>query len=375
MVEKVDSIFTALKVVEKTEAYTILESTDHKHFRSEYYNYSFNKLNGYFMRWGRTQEENPYRSNFGPEIADIEVTTICPGPGDKLCNFCYKANDPDGYNMTLDQFKMVFNKLPKTLTQIAFGADAGAVTNPDLFDMMWYSRDNGVIPNITVADITDETADKLAAVVGAVSVSFYKHAGKDYCYNSVQKLTDRGVTTNIHFMISKETVGFIDELIEDIKTDPRLAKLNATVLLSLKTKGRGEKFLQCSQAEYTEVIQKFFDNEIAMGSDSCGAMKFLNAIKGRPDFDRIKDFIEPCESGKFSTYIDAKGKVYPCSFMENIEWNPSSISDVKAFDLLTEEYTKDNFVDTIWNSMELMYFAERSSCSNCTGEGCQVYKI
>jgi hypothetical protein len=54
-------------------------------------------------------------------------------------------------------FKKVFDKLPKNLTQIAFGADASATANPDLFRMMEYCRENGVVPNITVADINPDS--------------------------------------------------------------------------------------------------------------------------------------------------------------------------------------------------------------------------
>ena len=72
------------------------------------------------------------------------------------------------------------------LTQVAFGADSRAESNPDLWKMMDYCREKGIIPNITVAEITDETADKLVSKCGAVAVSRYDD--KNICYDAVQKL-------------------------------------------------------------------------------------------------------------------------------------------------------------------------------------------
>ena len=261
----------------------LLENDELKLMRSEAYNYDFDKVTGFFRRWGANIDIDPQRSFFGPEIADIEITTICHGPAGKLCNFCYKGNNENGHNMTFEEFKTIFHKIPKTLTQIAFGADAGAFTNPDLFKMMEYCHTNEynrVIPNITVADISDEVADKLSEICGAVAVSFYAHAGKDICYNSIKKLTDRGMKqVNIHFPLMKQTVIHLDELIEDIKKDERLKGLNALVFLSLKQKGRGEKHLGLNNDEFREVVYKIHKSGISYGADSCSAPKMKLAMQ------------------------------------------------------------------------------------------------
>ncbi len=358
--------------------YSLVDSDQIKLLRSEDYNYNFNKTTGYFERWGINQTHNPFKSFFGPEIADIEITTICNGPGGKLCPFCYKGNTNTGHNMTIDEFKKIFHKIPKTLTQIAFGADAGGITNPDLFKMMEYCRTNDynqVIPNITVADITDEIADKLASLAGAVAVSFYKHAGKDYCYDSIKKLTDRGMAQiNIHYVLSQETVYDIDELITDIQTDDRLKGLNAVVFLSLKTKARGEKYLQCTQEQFTEVIKKCFESNIPHGCDSCSAIKYNIAIADHPRVEELKTFIEPCESTKFSLYINEKGKVFPCSFMENTKdfWDQES-----GYDMLDDSFISSSadFLDKIWNGERFTEFGMKTTMCNTCNEGCQYYVI
>jgi len=95
---------------------------DHfKIFRSEDYNYNFDLRDGTFMRWGRTQEDDPTWSPFGPEIADIEISASGKNGGgcSISCPMCYKGNNskpgiPD--NMTLEMFKSVFEKFPKIET-------------------------------------------------------------------------------------------------------------------------------------------------------------------------------------------------------------------------------------------------------------------
>jgi len=164
-----------------------------KIFRSKDYNFDFDKTNGNFMRWGKTtaSKDDPQFSPFGPEILDIEISVNgCPngtavtstiGPNGEIiprenkseCKFCYKNNtQAKPTNMTLDTFKTILNKMPRTLTQIAFGI-TGVQTNPDFLDMMWHARTNGIIPNFTLSgkDLTDEMAEKCAKVIGAVAVS------------------------------------------------------------------------------------------------------------------------------------------------------------------------------------------------------------
>ena len=149
---------------------------------------------------------------------------------------CYKSNTPNKGKVTsFEEAKAVIDKMPPMLTQIAFGTDAKLKSNPEWYEIFKYARSKGIIPNVTVADIDDETAKKLASVCGAVAVSRYHD--KDICYNSVKRLTDAGLSqVNIHQLVAKEKLSQIYELIEDVQKDPRLAKLNAVVFLSLKRK-------------------------------------------------------------------------------------------------------------------------------------------
>jgi MoaA/NifB/PqqE/SkfB family radical SAM enzyme len=339
----------------------ILENKNLKSFKSEDYNFNFDKKTGYFERWGKKKEDDPQFSPFGPEILDIEVTTKCIGPGGKLCPFCYKANTPNGTNMSFETFKTILDKMPRTLTQVAFGADAQATSNTDLFKMMEYCRYKEVVPNITVADITDNIADILVSLTGAVAVSRY--VNKDICYNSVKKLTDRGLKqTNIHIMISQETYEQAIETIKDYKTDTRLANLNAIVFLSLKKKGRGEGYMPLTQEQFKSLVDLAFNLKVPFGFDSCSCNKFLKSIKDRPDYKQISQSAEPCESSAFSSYIDVFGKFHPCSF------TGEDTSFGEGLDVVNSK----DFVKDIWNNPKTVAF--RNNLIKC-GRSCPIYKV
>lgn len=350
------------------------ENETTKKIRSENYNYNFNKLNGQFIRWGKTFNDDPIMSPF-PEILDIEVEEKCNGvPGlngvEAPCSFCYKSNTKTGRSMSFDTFKTILDKTiikdkSSFLTQIAFGADAGAKNNPNLFKMMKYSRELGVIPNITVANVDDDIADKLADVCGAVAVSRYEN--KDVCYDTIKRLTDRGMKqVNIHAMLSSETFERVKETLADYLTDPRLSKLNAIVILSLKKRGRGEKFSPVTAEQFKEVVDFALTHNIPFGHDSCSAGKFRAAVTNYPNYESMLTAVEPCESTLFSQYINVEGKFYSCSFCENAPSFPNGI-DVT---------TAENFIRDVWNHEYTVAWRNNLLSKRETGDwGCPVYEV
>lgn len=324
---------------------------------------------GFFQRWGNSYKDDPNMAPF-PEILDIEVTTICKGIPNKNgvktpCQFCYKSNGPKGLNMSFDTFQSIIDKFPKingihTLTQVAFGADSEATSNPELFKMMEYCRTLDIVPNITVANITDETADKITKYCGAVAVSRY--ANKDVCYDSVKKLTDRGMKqVNIHIMVSDETYSQVMETLKDRISDPRLSKLNAIVLLSLKQCGRGQNFNILPQNKFIDIVNYSLDNKIGIGFDSCSCHRFLDAIKNHKDYEKFLNVCEPCESVIFSSYCSAEGKFFSCSFCENDNFG-EGIDMTKVND----------FIKDVWYNEKVVKFRDKLLKNN---RACPAYKI
>jgi len=338
----------------------VMEDDNIKTLGSHNYNFIFNKKNGFFVRWGKTKDDDGDLELGLPEIADIEISTVCNGVKG-LCKFCYKENNPKGKNMSFETFKIILGKLPPTVTQIALGI-GNIDGNPDLWKIVDYCVSKGVIPNITIngARMNDESFDKIASFMGACAVSKYD---KDVTYRAVKELTDRGLKqTNIHFMLSEETFDDAMETLDDIKKDKRLSKLNAIVFLSLKTKGCAKTgFLQLSQDKFKQLVDKAIENNIPIGFDSCGSLKFLKAIEDRKNYESMAMMVEPCEATIYSTYISVDGAYFPCSFCENEDWK-EGLSVIKCKDFLKD----------IWYNEKTINFKKR--LIKC-GRDCPIYKI
>lgn len=375
----------------------IIKDTDtYKALKSEEYNFFFDKNNGYFVRWGKgdyTKESklskdkvdlyilwcNIWGEKFDAkkfmldldtdgseinttiEIVDWEISELC----DMGCPFCYKSNTSfKGKNISFDDFKTIFHKLPPSVITIAYGIGSISLC-PNLWEILKYTRDNGIIPTITInGDVTEEDLDKLSNVVGACAVSIYD---KEKSYNTIKGLTDRGLKqTNIHVMISEETYEKTLEILNDVKTDYRLSNVYSVVLLSLKEKGRSiGKFNKLSQEKFDNLFKFAIDNNIGIGFDSCSAAKCFNFINKNKTYDYMRTYIDPCESSIYSSYINVNGDYFPCSFAEgNGEWK-EGLSVLNC----------NNVMQDIWFNKKTIKFRENvQKCRSCN-IGCSIYTI
>lgn len=315
--------------------------------RSKDYNWNFDTESGLFMRWGRTIKDDPQCSPIGPEILDMEISTTCHGPG-VPCKFCYKSNGPEGKYMSHEIFNSILGKLPENLTQIAFGI-GDIDSNPDLFRIMATCRERGIVPNITINGyrMSDEAYSQLASSCGAVAVSNYD---KGTCYGAVQRLTDLGMEqVNIHQILSEESFDTCMDLLDDIQTDERLAKLNAVVFLMLKPKGRAVKTTPISKEKFNQLIEKAFRLNSPIGFDSCSAPSFIDSIKDHPKKEMLEAMVEPCEAFLFSSYCNVDGIAFPCSFCEKEEeWK-------EGIDILS----CNNFIDDVWNNEKMIKWRKK----------------
>lgn len=327
----------------------IAENNRKKMIRSESYNYNFDKKTGFFVRWGKDLDDDPDYAP-APEILDIEISS---GKCLASCRFCYKSNNGalPIKNMTLEQFKTILDKMPKTLTQVAFGI-TDIETNPDFFPMMEYCRESGVVPNYTCNgwQVTDEVAKKTAEVCGAVAVSVYN---KNVSYDAIKRFTDVGMDqVNIHFMLAEETYDKAFEIVNDIASDNRLLKMNAIVFLAYKPKGvNPDKFTTIlDKDKYKKLIEHCKNNNVNYGMDSCSAGMYLTSIQSDPNKLQLSQFVESCESSMFSGYINVDGKYYHCSFAEGEGAWKEGIDVLECND----------FMDDVWNHPLTQKFRKHS---------------
>lgn len=171
---------------------------------------------------------------------------------------------------------------------------------------------------------------------------------------------------NIHAMLSAQTFDRVMETLQDYLTDDRLKKMNAIVILSLKKRGRGEKFDPVTPEQFKQVVDFALTHNIPFGHDSCSAGKFRTAIENYPNYEAMLQAVEPCESTLFSQYINVEGKFYSCSFCENAPSFPEGV-DVT---------TATNFIDGVWNHPMTIAWRNNLLAKRATGcWSCPVYEV
>ena len=231
--------------------------------------------------------------------------------------------------------------------------------------MASYCRKKGIIPNITVSDINNKTAKKLADVMGAVSVSNYN---KDICYNSIKMLLKHGLSqVNMHLILAEENYDKCLETLEDIAKN-KVPGLNAVIFLSLKKKGRGKNMSILGTKKYRKIISYCLKNEIRFGMDSCGAIKFLDSVKNHQNYSSFSILSESCEASCFSQYVNVDGLFFPCSFCEgNEEWG-------KGIDVLSS----NSYLEDIWYNTRTISFRKKL-CHNVKNyhksRECPIYEV
>jgi MoaA/NifB/PqqE/SkfB family radical SAM enzyme len=323
----------------------IVEKENRKALFSAEYNFVFNKDNGFFARWGKTTDDDPQFSPFGPEILDLEISS---GKCNGRCKFCYKNNGEDinTHHLTLEEFKTIFHKMPATLGQIAFGI-CDISSNPDFFAMMKYAKEKGVIPNYTCngLEVTKEIAEKTASICGAVAVSI---VNKKKSLEAIRKFVEAGITqTNCHYMLSLETYDKAFEIVDELS---KIKGFNAIVFLQYKHKNPKSNFHSVLDVDkYTKLTKYCDEKKIQYGFDSCSANIFVASLKDNPKKEQIETLVEPCESGLFSSYINCFGEFSVCSFAEGEDnWQ-------KGIDVLN----CDDFIKDVWNHPRLIKWRER----------------
>jgi radical SAM protein with 4Fe4S-binding SPASM domain len=330
--------------------------------RSKTYNWDFNMDNGGFMRWGTSMFDNPPYSKIGPEILDIEISTgKCSGN----CDFCYKQNGAHhrtAKNMTLKEYKAIIDKMPENLTQVAIGI-CDVDTNPDFIQMLEFTRKKGIIPNFTCNgnNIDDKYIRAAAKYCGAVAVSYMNHKS----FDTIQRFIDAGVTTNIHYMLAEETYYEVRPFIEELKERcPDFA--GAVVFLAYKPKNPLAPYTTITDVDmYDTLIKYLTDEKVPYGFDSCSAPMFLKAMKDDKDYFAISMFVDSCESGLFSAYVNWQGDFYPCSFMEGEgDWE-TGISVLHC----------NNFIKDVWRNDKTLKW--RKKLTECVGDcrKCPHYKL
>lgn len=316
---------------------------------------------------GNETEEEPFMRSF-PGLIDVGVMGRCVHGQSGLCQKagiqCYQdAPHSKKHNMPLSDYKRIVDECKKYHTnQLALGGAGDVDQHEDFEEILRYTRASGIIPNFTTSGLglTPEKAAICKKYCGAVAVSQYSRLvpdgdgfkeSNDYTNTALKNLIDVGVTTNIHFVLGKNT---IDEAIYRLKNNKFYPGINAVIFLLHKPVGLGtkENMLTVDDprlAEFFALIDDAKKLNFKVGFDSCSIPGILNFTK-----NIALESIDTCEGGRFSMYISADMIAMPCSFdNQKLRWGV----DIKNASIMSA-WTSEKFED-FRNHM-------RKACPGCS---------
>ncbi|HML89164.1 MAG TPA: radical SAM protein [Methylomusa anaerophila] len=313
------------------------------------YNFMGDTLTGATFRWGDTFAANPLMAPW-PELADISISNYCTN----TCRYCYRNSSPAGGFMSLADYRCVLEQLTDkkygAVFQVALGGGE-PLQHPDIIEIFRTTReDYAIIPNYTTSGIafTPEIIKATRQYCGAVAISYdpYRTAmtGQQLAKLGA-KLAETKIKANIHFVLSEVSIDQASDILSGA-CDEYFTSFNSIVFLTYKPLGMagdddclkpGEKlrrFLQLVDQPATK---------IKIGFDAC----FVPNLLCNTMVDA--DFLDSCECGFFSVYVDENLNVLPCSFCNDAQY---------SFNL--REYT---FAD-IWQRRFQKY--REAAAGNCT---------
>lgn len=272
------------------------------------YNFTADPATGLTFRWGATMHDAPASAPW-PELADISISSYCTAG----CSFCYRSCTSSGVFMSLDEYSYVLEQLTHPhwgpVFQVALGGGE-PLEHPDFLRMIEMTRQRAIVPNFTTRGmkVTTNIATALSGMVGAVAIS--ASSLQSCSFDSVERFIDAGITTNIHYLLQRQSVTEAIEIVEG-QHDNTLERVNAVIFLTYKPMGRATKNGCLAWGEEMRRFMQCVDtrsSKVRIGFDACMVPLLMHAT--RTD----RRLIDPCECGFFSIYIDEQLNVLPCSF-------------------------------------------------------------
>lgn len=314
---------------------------------SKKYNFVGNQENGVTFRWGINLKDNP-KSAPWPELADISISNHCS----KQCNFCYRNSKPDGSFISLSNYKFILDNLSDKkwgkVFQVAIGGGE-PTEHPDLIEILKITRQRGIIPNYTTngeivsMEILDATKKFCGAV--AISINNFTITKQEIIKNFINKK----IKTNIHFILSKNSIDNALKILNG-DFDEYLKGVNSVIFLTYKPFGRAIKENMLEKGVSFNNFIKLIDKpktKLRFGFDACFVPTLMKYTSVNTDF------IDSCECGFFSVYIDENLNVKPCSFTNNDDFT-INLKNKTFKDIWQNYYEKYRQINTKTNK-----------CSSC----------
>lgn len=299
-----------------------------KHFNG--YNFVADPETGVTFRWGHNFNEDPYMAPW-PELVDISISNYCTND----CDYCYRQSSATGSFMSLGDFQICLEQLSNQkyggVFQIALGGGE-PLLHPEFNRMLKLAKQYNIIPNYTTSGkfFNEENLKTTKECCGAIAVSW--DPSRNLTLNELKDLgkllKDHQIPANIHFVVSNSTLGTAIKILKGY-LDEYLVNFNSVIFLTYKPTGRASNSDLIQQgAELKEFLSLVDESStyLKIGFDAC----FVPVLMKYTAIDT--DFVDSCECGFFSLYIDENLNVSPCSFCNDKSYryniNEISIEDI-----------------------------------------------
>lgn len=318
-----------------------------KDYPSEKYRTFFNQKTGYFARVEYPYHEEPFWALSGPELLDISITNWC----DRECNFCYRDSNQSGSFMSLYDYEKVLGEASDLgVLQIALGG-GNPNQHPDFCRVLELTRKKyNIVPSYTSngRGLNESILKTTIENCGAIAISAYPPFME--VEQTIKQLDTEKIKVNIHFLLTSHT---IRQAIKWLKNPPEfLMKVNAIIFLNYKPMGKLSvaSLLLNNNSDYLKLFELIYKqkNNFKIGFDSCS----ISGLIKHTNLDNT--YLEPCEAGRFSGYVDENLNVLPCSFMKPVKYQNLNHNSLKK----------------IWQEGEqFVSIREKLSTKNCNNCG------
>lgn len=278
----------------------------------------FDEKTGRYIRTGIIKNGkdtgiDPFMGSF-PELMDVGVMGHCAHGRSGLCVTagveCYQDGlHSEKANMKLEDFENIVNQCKGKTYQFALGGCGDPDQHENFEQLLELCNGAGIVPNFTTSGLgmTKGIADLCKKYCGAVAVSWYR---SQYTLSAIELLINAGVKTNIHYVLSKDTVR---EALDRLREQGFPKGVNAIIFLLHKPVGLGtyEKMITLKNDVFKELIRYITSEQLPykIGFDSCTVPALMNN-HGNIDLDSL----DTCEGARWSAYITPDMKMLPCSF-------------------------------------------------------------
>ncbi|MEE3461720.1 MAG: SPASM domain-containing protein [Lachnospiraceae bacterium] len=316
----------------------------------------FNEQNGTLVRSDDINGNEPAMRSF-PELLDVGVMGHCEsGTACAIAGIdCYqRGRDRNSAHMTFADFSEIVRQCAGKTFQFALGGAGDPNKHPAFGEMLKLCRQYAIVPNITTSgsNLTDSEIGFIEKYCGAVAVSWYSRLvdGEEYnpkTIETIDRLIDRGCSTNIHFVVSADTIKEATVRLQENIFPPGI---NAVIFILYKPVGNGkiEKMLSLKDPRldvFMDAVQNI-SHPFRIGFDTCFTPLLVQKIG-----HMAEQSIDACEAATFSMYIDSALNCYPCSF---------------GIELGVSESMRNRSLREIWNGDLFSDFRNRQKIK-CTG--------